>query len=399
VKFGLLNYATAFVALFSSIADGGMQSVVVRELVRRQEREIIMCTALLMRLVGACIAILLAIGFASVLRHGDIVAVGMVMIMSLAMIPQAWDIIEFEHQSRMTTRPIFITRAVSFSIFSIVKVVLIATNAGVVSFAWAVVGEATFSAVMMSMLPHARLSLTNAAKISWTEMKFLFNTCWPMMIAGLSVMLYMRIDQIMLGQILGDRAVGTFSAAVRVSEAWYFVPVAVLSSFSPALLITMKESQQRYQEKLLSITRLLLWLSVVMATAISLGSRWIIHFLYGANYTAASSVLVVHAWAGVFVSLGVSGTPWFINAGLLRLKMGQSVAGAVINMAMNLYMIQAFGVVGAAISTLICQCFTAVLFNSLDSRTRPLFILQLKSVWLPLRSAMEFWSHTHSRGQ
>ena len=48
---------------------------------------------------------------------------------------------------------------------------------------------------------------------------------WPLLLSGISIMVYMKIDQIMLGQILGDESVGIYSAALRISEIWYFIPM------------------------------------------------------------------------------------------------------------------------------------------------------------------------------
>src|ERR1035441_2523064 len=123
-------------------------------------------------------------------------------------------------------------------------------------------------------------------------------------------MLYMRIDQVMLGQMLGDREVGIFSAAVRISESWYFVPMAILSAMAPALIMTQSESHQLYEARLLRLARLLCWMAIIMALLLSICSRQIIVFLYGPSYAAASPVLAIHAWAGVFVALGVAAGPW-----------------------------------------------------------------------------------------
>ena len=381
--FGLLNYAIAFVSLFGSIADGGMQSIVVRDLVHRgAETSVIVSSALALRAIGSIAAILIAGWTVGMLRPGDHQAFLMVLIISLSLFPQAWDILDYEHQSRFESRPIVLIRAFSFCSFSIVKVCLILGHAGLPWFGWVIVGEASLSALVMRLLPAAKRALGGQARMKWNEIKYLLFTCWPSLIAGLSVMLYMRIDQVMLGQMLGDDAVGTFSAAVRISESWYFLPVAVLSSAAPALTATLLESDARFREKLLYVSRTLCWLAVAIALLLSLFSKQAIAFLYGAHYAAASSVLVVHAWAGVFASFGVASGPWYVNRGLLTLRMYQTLAGAGLNVVMNLYLIPKYGVVGAAFSTLASYALSGVALNAFSARTRPLFILQLRAFFL-----------------
>ncbi len=49
-------------------------------------------------------------------------------------------------------------------------------------------------------------------------------------------MIYLRIDQVMLGEMAGSEEVGVYAAAVRIAEAWYFIPVAVCSSVFPGIV-------------------------------------------------------------------------------------------------------------------------------------------------------------------
>ena len=60
---------------------------------------------------------------------------------------------------------------------------------------------------------------------------------WPLLLSGLVVMVYMRIDQIMIKNMINDEAVGYYSSAVRLCEAWYFIPVTLCNSLFPAIAI------------------------------------------------------------------------------------------------------------------------------------------------------------------
>jgi O-antigen/teichoic acid export membrane protein len=68
------------------------------------------------------------------------------------------------------------------------------------------------------------------------------------LLSGIAIMIYMKIDQIMLGQMVGDEAVGIYSAAVRISEVWYFVPIAIVASVFPAILEAKKRSETQYYQ-------------------------------------------------------------------------------------------------------------------------------------------------------
>jgi PST family polysaccharide transporter len=195
-------------------------------------------------------------------------------------------------------------------------------------------------------------------------------------------MLYMRIDQVMLGQMLGDHAVGIFSAAVRVSELWYFVPMAMLSAVTPALTAAHHAEEQDYRRKLMRFIGLMFWMGVAVAVVLMLASGPLIRLLYGSAYSEAAPVLAIHAWAGVFASVGVATSPWFVNRGLLKLKMVYTLIGAFANVALNSLIIPRFEVVGAAVSTLISYGLVAVLLNALNPQTRPVFQLQARAILL-----------------
>jgi len=123
-------------------------------------------------------------------------------------------------------------------------------------------------------------------------------------------------------------------------------------------------------------------LAIVVGIAGSLGSGLAIGLLYGRQYEGAASILAVQIWAGVFMSLGVASNGWFIAEGLQRLSFHRTLAGAASNILLNLYLIPAFGAIGAASATVVSQFVASILFNAFDSRTRGLFRIQMSALRL-----------------
>ena len=52
-------------------------------------------------------------------------------------------------------------------------------------------------------------------------------------------------------------------------------------------------------------------------------------------YMQAAPVLHVHIWAGIFISLGIVSSKWFINENLQKFILYRSLVGTVINIALN----------------------------------------------------------------
>ena len=218
------------------------------------------------------------------------------------------------------------------------------------------------------------------------ECSRLLRESWPLIFAGLSVAIYMRIDQIMIGEMLGDSAVGIFSAAVRISEVWYFVPLSIMASVAPALTTLHQQSPEAYERKFISVMRLLVLMAILVAIVLTFLAPQIISLLYGPGYEEAASVLVIHGWAGVFVGLGLASGIWLSNAGLLKYSLYQTLAGAVVNIGANIVLIPKYGIVGAAIGTVLSQMVAAYLFDLFNPKTRSVF-------WMKTKSFMPFYRY------
>jgi PST family polysaccharide transporter len=176
----------------------------------------------------------------------------------------------------------------------------------------------------------------------------------------------------------GDYAVGLYSAATRISEVWYFIPMAIVSSVSPAIM-RVKDDPDLLNERMRKLFSLMTMTACVIGSIVALASHAIIRILYSTGYSGAAPVLAVHIWASVFVFLGVAQSPWDISKNMLKLALYRTVAGAVINVAMNLYLIPRYSAMGAAIATVVSYAVSGVFANAFISRTRPIFYMQMKS--------------------
>jgi len=144
-------------------------------------------------------------------------------------------------------------------------------------------------------------------------------------------------------------------------------------------------SNGEYESFFIILFSVLFWIAVAVSLIISLTSKPLIYFLYGDKYNLTSSVLIIHIWASVFVFLGVASSKWFIIENLQKFTLYRVFTGLLVNIILNLSLIPMFGVNGAAMATLISQAIASVLFNSFSNKTRTLFILQIKSIFYPIK--------------
>ena len=380
-QFGVFNYATAFVALFSTLSTLGLDAIVVRSIVREPEKRLqILGTAFWLKLFGGIAALVLAVSSIIVVRHDDQLTISLVAILASVGIFQTFDTIDIWFQSQVQSKYTVIAKNTAFVIISLVKVALISIHAPLIAFAWTALGEVGLGA--LGLIISYRVRGYSPWLWPWSSplAKTLLKESWPLILSGLTIMIYMRIDQIMLGQMIGDKAVGLYSAATRISEVWYFIPMAIASSVSPAIYAAKEVSEALYYQRIEEFLRLLSWLSIVVAVPMSFLSGTIITALFGKSYEASASILAIHIWASLFVFMGVGTSSWFIAEGLTQFALRRTIMGAITNVFLNIFLIPTYGGVGAAIATVISQAVASFLSNATHPKTRKIFKLQVKSL-------------------
>jgi O-antigen/teichoic acid export membrane protein len=248
-----------------------------------------------------------------------------------------------------------------------------------VAFVWMFTLDFFIASLLLLYFYHKKVSDSIFEwKIKTKTVKNLLKDSWPLMLSGVAVVIYMKIDQVMIGNMLGEKELGIYSSAVKISEAWYFIPMIISSSVFPSILRVRKKSKELYLRRIQMLYDFFTWFTIGVALIVTFLSPFIINILYGSEYAMASTVLSIHIWAGVFVFLGVASSNYLIAENLTKITFGRTFIGALANIFLNLILIPFFGIVGSAMATLISYIlvtFSIVFFKS----TRINFFMLIKS--------------------
>ena len=380
-QFGLFSFASAFVGMFGAVAGLGLQSIVVRDIVRDPScKEETLGTAAVLELLGGSLAYGLVLGCIFWLRPDDTLAKFLVAILGSIMLFRFSDVALYWFESQVLSKYIVWIQNSCFLIFAVIKVGLILSHAPLLAFAWATAAEALLVAVLIFLMLGLRGPKLQQLRFSLLRAKSLLTDSWPLLLSGMAIMVYMKIDQIMLGQMLGDDAVGIYSAAVRISEVWYFIPVMIVASVFPAILEAKKRDEAQYIQRLQRLYDLMVWLSVAIALPMTFVSTPIVVALFGSAYAESGPVLAIHIWASVFVFLGVASSQWFVAESRQILSLQRTLLGAIVNVIMNFILIPSFGPIGAAISTVVAYAIAAFLSDAVQAETKGMFAMKLNSM-------------------
>lgn len=384
-QFGLLNFAAAFVGLFGTFVTLGLQDIVVREIVRNPDytNEILGTTAFLQLISGMVIYVLILVAI-TYIRPDDTIARTIVAILGSMVLLEASKVAVLWFESQVLSKYTAWVQSGVFLVFVSIKVFLILKQVSLIAFVWTMLAEAVVVAIiLLSFMSKLGPSLVKM-HFNIKRAKSLIKDSWPALLSGISIMIYLKIDQIMLGEMVDDKEVGIYSAALRISEFFYFIPMVIVSSVLPAILEAKKRSEEQYYVRLQKLYDLLVLISVGLALPMTFLSTPIVNLLFGEAYLGSGIILAIHSWSIIFVSLGVASGKWFLAENRQVLSLQRTVIGAIINVTLNLLLIPNYGGIGAALATLISQCAAAFLFDGIQKVTRRMFFMKLKAM-NPLR--------------
>jgi len=385
-QFGKLSYAFAIVALFSGFATLGLRDVVVRDIIReRLNLDEILGTAFFLRVAGAVTAVVLTVALGWALRGDDESTRWMIFIIALGTLFQVFDVIEYWFQAEVQLKYPIIARNIAFSLINIAKIILILADAPLISFAWAALVEGLLGGAAMFAVFRIRDGRVSSWTTSLKRARRILAYCWPIVLSSLVVMTYLRIDQVMLGEMSTFSEVGNFAVSVRLVESLYFVPMAITASVFPALLASKELSADVYEARMQALFDLLIWLAILGALATSVLSPWIIRILFGSSYVGAAPVLALHAWMAVAVFFGVARQKWLYAENALRHGAYVEVTAMVLNIGANFLLIPIYGAWGAALASLIMAIGANLLVSIYSRPIRHSLWMYWQSLILPLR--------------
>ncbi len=383
--FGELSFADAFAAIFAAIGTLGLDSFIIREIIRHPEkRDEILGTSLAMRLAANLIIIPVSLITYLIFHYfsgnpgGNSLAI-LVSICASAYLFKSFNIIDSYFQSQVNSKYVVWVQNFCLLFSAVIKIALVYWGAPVIYFAWALVFDSALLAVGLIWMYQRQQMQLQRWTFNWERGKSLLQQSWPLILTAVMISIYMKIDQVML-KSLGSKEVGIYSAAARISESWYFIPVAIVTSVFPAIIHARKTDMERYYKRLQNLYDLLVGISVPVAILISFSANILIHLLYGEQYAGAGDMLSIHIWSGIFVFLGSASSQYLLAEGYTMISFTRTAVGALVNVLLNLWLIPLYGGWGASVATLIAYGISTF-FVLFIPQTRQQGILMLKSLF------------------
>jgi O-antigen/teichoic acid export membrane protein len=359
-QFGELAYVLSFIAFFQVISRLEADGFIVRDIAQgRGETATVLGTALWLRLCFALGSWLVATLAMALLHPGDHRLILLTAIVGATLVFQSADIVDLWFQSQNQNRRTVAAKLVSYLLANGVRVVLLVLQAPLVAFGAMVALEAAALALSL-VVAYRRFPTARPWRAAAGQAKSLLAQCWPFLASGLLITTYLRIDQIMIREMLGEHELGIYAAALPVSQIWSVIPSALLTSLWPLVSRRKREGEAAYQEVMVRIFRLFAIVALAGASLTALASPWIIGLLYGPRYQGAAAVLSVHVFVNLFVFQNLAQNLWVVNNNAQRVVLPGTVLAALVSILANVLLINRWGIVGAASALLLTEAVAAL---------------------------------------
>ena len=385
VDFGGYSYALTLIALLTLIVSLGLNGTVVKYVLEQpDDSHHILGTAFLLQATAAAVVVsgLAICAFWPGARGDDYAHLALIMALGLLFKPS--EPIRYWFESQVSAKYAVLADNIAFAVGATLKISCLLFWRSLEALAWATAAEIALGGLFLVVIYRWRLPTQRRWAASRSVAGMLVKATWPLLLAGLSIALYTRIDQVILMRLSGPAETGVFSAAARISEMAYVLPTVIASSFFPRWQLLLRESGERHAAAVQAMMAALVAVCVVASLAMLWAAPAVVRLLYGEAYAAAAPVLAIHIWTCAFVCLGVLGNQWYLSHDLQDRTLICTVLGASAAVGLNFVLVPRFGAQGAAAASVAAQAISAFLADAISTRSRPLFWIKARAIISPL---------------
>lgn len=354
-QYGLLNAAAAMIAFFSAVGSLGIQGTITKHFADSpEEASQYLGTGIVARLVLALIEIAGIQCFVRIAAPGQKSLHTLVFFQTLTILFSCSDLLI--HWYRFCNRAKFVAvfRMGAFFLAAIGKVWAMFGARSIEMYALASGLEILFYCGGL-LIYYLWENGTARFCFKWRLLKKMLLLSYPFIFSALLSTIYGQTDKIMLNQLLNSEAVGFYSVALTLAGAISIIPAALIEGFRPDIMSCKAAGTDLYRRRLQQLYGMVFWICIAYCLCIQAGAEILVRLLYGTEYLKAVTALKLVVWYDAFSYFGAINNLYMIAEKKTGWVQVSTLTGAVLNITLNWIMIPKYGIVGAAVASLITQ--------------------------------------------
>lgn len=362
--FGVMSFTIACVGILTPISRLGLTGIISREVAQDEcDMRELLVSALVLKVIGSFTVIFLYCLYIYITKE-DILYFYLGFIYSSILIIKSYEVIELYFKAKVKAKFVAIASILSLVFSSFFKVLFIIREFDIIYFGFANLMESVLFIYLLFIFFKGENISFNIKNFKKTKAFNLLKESLPLIFAGFAGVIFLKVDQIMIEEILGSYQLGLYSSAVRISSVFYFIPITIALSVQAALVNAKKINEHLYYERLKKLFALMAILAYLIILPISYISSDIIIAIYGDEFKLAGNILGIHIVSSLFVFIGSPRGLWIVNEGQHKFVLLSNVGACLLNIVLNWLLIPLYGIEGAAWSSLVSTSF-AYLFSGI----------------------------------
>ncbi len=373
-QYGLMSYVTSFVALFQVFASFGLDNIEIREEAKcngtgPQGRipsaacNTLLGTAFTLKLFFAAITMVLVIATAWIFE-ADTFTKWMITLYSFSMIMQTFNVVRNYFTSIVWNEYIVKTEISRTIIGAAIKVVLLLLHAPLAWFIAATLFDTILIASGYLISYNKKIASIRLWNYNPTTARYLIKEAFPLLLSGAAVIIYQRIDQVMIGNMIDKEAVGYFSTASAFVSVLMFVPITICQTYMPIISSLWKTNKEEYHRQNQLFMNITVWSTILCSIVVTVFSYPLIRYTFGEQYLPSVPILQVLSFKAVSIAFSNVAGQMIIVEGLQKWTLIRDTTGCIACVLLNYLLLPRFGVIAAAwiaiISNLVAGYFSSL---------------------------------------
>ena len=388
-QYGLMNYVISFVFLFQTIAMFGLDSIEIREEARAKESfQRIIGTAFCLKM-GLGMLMVAAVVVTSLFFETEMEVTVLVAVYSLSILANSFCVIRNYFTAIVDNEYVSKAEIARTLVSMLVKIGLLLCHAPLFWFVLASAFDYVWLASGYVMAYHAKVGRLREWRFDGQYAWFMLKEAFPLLLTNAAVIVYQRIDQVMIGQMIDKESVGYFSVASRFVEVLIFIPMILAQTITPVLVNIREHSQAEYEAKGQQFMNISLWLSLLCSAFMSIIAYWLIRYTFGEAYLPAVAVLQVMAFKTASVALSNTAGAMLVTEGLQRWAILRDGLGCVVCVVLNYILLPRYGIIAAAFIAILSNVAAGYIADALIPVYRHLFVRQTKALFLGWKDVLK----------
>jgi|GEM_PF-2964161 len=353
--YGVITNAIAYTGIFTVLANLGLGHIVIRDIVQFPKlKRFYLGTALGLKVVGAGIAFAL-INISAFYYEPDTLSRFVIFLFSFQLLANVFNTLNIYYDAKVKIKYHTIASAVSYLISSLIKVYLILNEYSVEYFAYAYIADYVISGILKIIFYQKLESDIFKWRFSRKLAKQILLDSWAVGLTVFLAQIYSNVDKIMINDMLNKEELGIYGVSTLFSDISGMLPPLLMASVLPYLVELKKNNPVFYERRFKQIMSLVTWGAIIVCALSVLFGDYMFSILYNGKYDDAYLPFAYNIWKLLFLAQTQLVSIWLLNQNLQRFQLYTNLFGAVSNIILNYFLITEYGIVGAALSTLISR--------------------------------------------